>query len=84
MPRPRVLLVATTTGYQTRSFGEAAERLGVDVALATNRCKTLDDPWRDRAIAVRFHDEPGSVAAIGRGGRTGLGSRACWPSAIGR
>ena len=62
----RVLLVATTTGYQTRAFGEAAERLGIDIALATDRCKTLDDPWRDRAIPVRFHDEEASVAAIVR------------------
>jgi biotin carboxylase len=62
----RVLLVATTTGYQTRAFGEAAERLGIDIALATDRCKTLDDPWRDRAIPVRFHDEEASVGAIVR------------------
>jgi biotin carboxylase len=62
----RVLLVATTTGYQTRAFGEAAERLGIDIALATDRCKTLDDPWRDRAIPVRFHDEEASVTAIVR------------------
>ena len=62
----RVLLLATTTGYQTRSFGEAAERLGVEVALATDRCTTLEDPWRDRAVPIRFHDEPGSVAAIVR------------------
>jgi biotin carboxylase len=62
----RVLLVATTTGYQTRAFGEAAERLGIDIALATDRCKTLDDPWRDRAIPVRFHDEEASVVAIVR------------------
>ena len=66
MPAPRVLLLATTTGYQTRSFGEAAERLGVDLVLATDRCKTLDDPWRDRAVPIRFHDEPGSVDAVVR------------------
>ena len=63
-PRPRVLLCATTTGYQTRMFDEAAARLGVDLVLATDRCDRLDDPWRDRAIAVRFHDERGALAAI--------------------
>ena len=26
----------------------------------------LDDPWRDRAIAIRFHDETGAVQAIRR------------------
>jgi biotin carboxylase len=65
----RVVLFATTTGYQTRSFGEAAARVGVDVVLATDRCKTLDDPWRDQAIPVRFHDERGSVRAIARAAR---------------
>ena len=48
----RVLLIAATTGYQIRSFGEAAERLGVELVLATDRCHVLDDPWRDNAIAI--------------------------------
>ena len=60
----RVLLLATTTGYQTRSFGEAAERLGVELVFATDRCDMIDDPWRDGAIPIRFHDEDRSVAAI--------------------
>lgn len=60
----RVLLLATTTGYQTRSFGEAAARSGIDVVLATDRCQTLEDPWRDGAIPVRFHDHAASLAAI--------------------
>ena len=51
---PRVLLVAATTGYQVRSFDEAAKRLGVELVLGTDRCHVLDDPWRDRAIPVRF------------------------------
>jgi biotin carboxylase len=61
-----VLLFATTTGYQIRSFGEAAERVGVEVALATDRCQTLDDPWRDQAIPVRFHDHAASLRAVTR------------------
>src|SRR5438094_4733406 len=61
---PRILLLATTTGYQTRAFGEAAERLGVQLAFATDRCHMLDDPWRDEAIPIRFYDEDASVAAI--------------------
>jgi biotin carboxylase len=64
--RPRVLLCAATTGYQTRMFDEAAARLGIDLVLATDRCDRLDDPWRDRAIPVRFHDEAASLAAVGR------------------
>jgi hypothetical protein len=60
----RVLLLATTTGYQTRMFGVAAERLGVELVFATDRCDVLEDPWRDRAIPVRFHDEEVSVETI--------------------
>jgi biotin carboxylase len=60
----RVLLLATTTGYQTRMFAEAAERLGVELVYATDRCDQLDDPWRDGAIAVRFHEEWRSVDAV--------------------
>jgi hypothetical protein len=60
----RVLLLSTTTGYQTRAFGDAAERLGVELVFATDRCHVLDDPWRDEAIPIRFFDEAASVAAI--------------------
>ena len=61
---PRVLLVAATTGYQIRSFTQAAERVGVELILATDRCHVLDDPWQDRAIPIRFNDESGAVQAI--------------------
>ena len=60
----RVLLLATTTGYQVRSFGEAAERLGVELVFATDRCHVIDDPWQDGAIPIRFHEEDASVDAI--------------------
>ncbi len=60
----RVLLLATTTGYQTRAFGDAAARLGVDLVFATDRCHLIEDPWQDHAIAIRFYDEDASVAAI--------------------
>src|SRR5262249_2249443 len=53
----RVLILATTTGYQTRAFGEAAERLGVELVFATDRCHLIDDPWQDGAVPIRFHDE---------------------------
>jgi hypothetical protein len=66
----RVLLLATTTGYQTRAFGEAAARLGVELVFATDRCAVLDDPWQDDAIPIRFHEEDASVAAIIRAAGT--------------
>jgi biotin carboxylase len=61
---PRVLLLATTTGYQTRAFGDAAARLGVELVFATDRCHLIEDPWQDQAIPIRFHDDDASVAAI--------------------
>src|SRR6266516_1659937 len=60
----RVLLLATTTGYQTRAFGEAAEQLGIELVFATDRCHMIEDPWQDGAIPIRFHDEDLSVAAV--------------------
>ena len=60
----RVLLVATTTGYQIRSFGEAANALGVRLVFASDRCDRLENPWWDRAIPVRFHEEARSVEAV--------------------
>ena len=61
---PRILILSTTTGYQLRSFGDAASDLGVELMFATDRCHSLDDPWRDSAVAVRFHEEEASVAAV--------------------
>lgn len=60
----RILLLATTTGYQIRSFGEAAGKLGVGLLLASDRCDQLDDPWWDGAVPVRFHDPAASVRAV--------------------
>jgi biotin carboxylase len=36
----------------------------VEVVFATDRCHQLDDPWRDRAVAVRFHETAHSIDAI--------------------
>jgi biotin carboxylase len=62
----RVLLFAATTGYQIRAFDAAAERLGVELRIASDSCDQLDDPWRDRAIPVRFHDLESSLDALVR------------------
>src|SRR5579863_5799913 len=57
----RLLLLTSKLGYQTRSFAEAARKLGVEMIYATDRCHQLDDPWNDRAIAVHF-EEPEAAA----------------------
>ncbi len=61
----RVLLVAATTGYQTRAFLEAARKIGFEIVLATDRCHVLDNPWGDDAIALRF-DEPDIESIVAR------------------
>jgi biotin carboxylase len=60
----RLLLFAATTGYQIRVFADAARRLGVELTLATDRCHVLEDPWGDRALAVRFDRIPESVDVL--------------------
>jgi biotin carboxylase len=57
----RLLILASKLGYQTRSFAEAARELGVEVVFASDRCRQLEDPWADGAIAVRF-DQPEEAA----------------------
>jgi biotin carboxylase len=60
----RLLLVAATTGYQTREFGQAAHRLGLELLLATDRCRRMGDPWGDGSVAVRFDRAEESLAAL--------------------
>ncbi|MBV8847689.1 MAG: ATP-grasp domain-containing protein [Bryobacterales bacterium] len=60
----RILLVAAKTGYQVREFYGAAERLGVHLVLATDRCHILDDPWSDRAAPVQFAHPQGAMEAL--------------------
>jgi biotin carboxylase len=62
--RGRVLLLTTTTGYQTRSFVEAAEKLGLEVVFGSDRCRMLEDPWQDQALPLKFEDAEGSAQKI--------------------
>src|SRR5712675_1346269 len=61
MPHKRLLLFTAKLGYQTRSFEDAARKLGVQLVYVTDRCHQLEDPWGDQAIAVHF--ETPEVAA---------------------
>src|SRR5229473_7780622 len=60
----RLLLFTSKLGYQTRSFGEAAEKLGVELVFVTDRCHQLEDPWGDRAVAVRFESPESTAQAV--------------------
>src|SRR5215467_8045211 len=52
--RPHLMLLFTTTGYEAREFVQAAQQLGVDTVLGSDRCHVLDDPWQDGALPLRF------------------------------
>ena len=60
----KVLLVASKTGYQVREFYGAAERLDVELVLATDRCHVLEDPWGDQAAAVQFEQPDAGIEAL--------------------
>ena len=64
MLKQRLLLFAATTGYQIRVFADAARRLGVELTLATDRCHIMEDPWGDRALAVKFDRIAESVESL--------------------
>lgn len=61
-PPKQLLLFTAKLGYQTRSFEDAARKLGVHLIYVTDRCHQLEDPWGDQAIAVHF--ESPEVAAF--------------------
>jgi predicted ATP-grasp superfamily ATP-dependent carboligase len=63
-PRKRLLLFTGKLGYQTRSFEEAAKKLGAEIVYVTDRCHQLDDPWNDRAIPVHFENAEAAAYAV--------------------
>src|SRR5258708_36935688 len=62
--KPRILLFTAKLGYQTRAFDAAAKKLGVELVFVTDRCHQLDDPWHDRAMAVRFEAPEEAARAV--------------------
>jgi hypothetical protein len=59
----RLLLFTAKLGYQTRSFEDAARKLGVHLVYVTDRCHQLEDPWGDQAIPVHF-ESPENAAPV--------------------
>src|SRR5580704_14275903 len=68
--RPRLLLLASKLSYQTRSFVEAAKRLGVDVTIGSDRCHQLDDPWSDGAVPLHFEQPKQAAQRLAEAVRT--------------
>jgi len=71
MNAKRVLVFAGKLGYQTRSFGEAARKLGFELAFVTDRCHQLEDPWADGAIAVHFESPEAAAYTVLETARNG-------------
>ncbi len=64
----RVLLLVSTTSYRADDFAVAAERLGVEAVLGTDRCHQLAELW-DRSkfggsLQVEFRDSAEAAARI--------------------
>jgi len=60
----RLMILCSTTGYQMRAFVETAREMGLPLALGSDRCRVLDDPWKDEALPLRFEDPEASAQAI--------------------
>jgi len=70
-----LILLARKLGYQTRSFAEAAQRLGVELIVGSDRCHQLDDPWADGAIPLHFEEPPQAGEQLARAVRARAGGR---------
>jgi biotin carboxylase len=68
--RLRLLLLASKLGYQTRSFVEAAKRLGINVTIGSDRCHQLDDPWSDGAVPLHFEQPERAAQQLAEAVRT--------------
>ncbi|HEX8950392.1 MAG TPA: hypothetical protein VF945_01035, partial [Polyangia bacterium] len=65
---PRVLVLSSTTSYRTDDFLRAAERLGVEAVLGTNRCHELAGLWPREAfggsVPIEFRHEADAADVI--------------------
>ncbi|MGZ3441344.1 MAG: hypothetical protein ACXVDD_17615, partial [Polyangia bacterium] len=64
----RVLVLSSTTSYRTDDFMRAAERLGVEAVLGTNRCHELAELWPREAfggsVPIEFRHEADAADVI--------------------
>jgi len=60
----RLLLLVPTTSYRIGDFLHAAERLGVDVAVGSNRRQVLEQYSNGRTVTLDFNDVERGIAQI--------------------
>jgi biotin carboxylase len=61
---PRVLLLLPTTTYRTEAFLSAAQRLGVDVTVASEQPSTLEHLNPSALLTLDFQDLQGAAARV--------------------
>jgi formate-dependent phosphoribosylglycinamide formyltransferase (GAR transformylase) len=64
LARGRLLLLVPTTSYRIGDFLDAAERLGVDVAVGSNQRQVLERYSEGRTVTLDFKDVEQGVAQI--------------------
>jgi len=60
----RLLLLVPTTSYRVGDFLDAAHRLGVDVAVGSNRRQVLEQYAKGKTVTLDFTDLEKGVAQI--------------------
>jgi biotin carboxylase len=69
----RVLILASTRSYRTDDFAHAAERLGLEAVLGTDRCHVLAEIWdREKfggSLQVELRDSADAARAVIAEGR---------------
>ena len=63
MRRKRLILIAPTTSYRLHDFLRAAESLGVDTLILSNRCRTLSRLWPQQNLLSVPYSRPAEAVA---------------------
>ena len=61
---PRLMLLLPTRTYRAHDFMEAAERLGVDVVVGSERKQALSDLVPGRTLALDFYNPKAAIQTI--------------------
>src|SRR3954469_22594283 len=61
-----VVLLLPKSGYRNDDFLAAAQRLGLEVILATDVCHRLAETWEQAPLALRFRDAEAAAEELAR------------------
>ena len=63
---PRVMLLIPTASWRAPDFMAAAERMGLDVTVASDLNQPLADMYPGRWLTIPYHDPEGGAQAVAR------------------